>query len=649
MSVQFGRWNFDGASCAPAYVDKVNITLAPYGPDGSSAYENGGVCILYHAFHTTRESRPETQPHIAKSGAVITWDGRLDNRTELVRCLPNRLARDAADVAIVAAAYERWGAECFPKLIGDWAVSIWNPWDRSLLLARDPMGVRPLHYSIGRNGVTWSTIVDPLVLFSERFLQVDEEYIAGWLAFFPAAHLTPYIDIHAVPPASCVLARNGKATIRKYWDFDPGKQVRYRTDAEYEAHFRGALTESVRRRLCSNAPILSELSGGMDSTSIVCVADALIACGNAETPRLDTVSYYNDSEPNWNERPYFAEVEKKRGRVGCHINVSSQEISSLGLDGGHFAATPDSCSPPTEMTNQFAACMSSQGNRVVLSGIGGDEVTGGVPTPTPELANLLVRARVGELAHQLKAWALNKRKPWFYLFFETARVFFPPALVGVPKYRRPAPWLTPRFVKEHRFALQGYEPRVKLFGALPSFQMNLDALNGLRGQLDSSLESNPLRERRYPYLDRDLLEFLFAIPREQLVRPGQRRSLMRRALVGVVPEAILQRRRKAFVSRTPLAALKQDWDAIVEMSHNMLSEKIGIVDSAEFLKAIQEASRGREISLTALLRTLILESWLRGLRTLENPPFASRDSEDVPAIEIFSDAHANPRRVQLAE
>jgi asparagine synthase (glutamine-hydrolysing) len=645
MSVQFGKWSFDGEPCAPEYIDRVKRILAPYGPDGSTTYEKAGVCMLYHAFHTTRESRLETQPHITRSGVVVTWDGRLDNRAELVGKLRNGLSIDSTDVSIAAATYEKWGTECFSKLIGDWALSIWHPHDRSLILAKDPLGARHLFYSLERNEITWSTLPDPLVLLSGRSVQIDEEYVAGWLVFSPATHLTPYVGIDAVPPASSVFVRNGKAAIREYWDFDPNNRVRYRTDAEYEEHFRNVFAESVQRRLRSDAPILSELSGGMDSSSIVCMADTLIARGVAETPRLDTVSYYDDSEPNWNERPYFAEVDKKRGCTGCHIDVGSQNISDLGLDNGHFAAIPG-YSPPSEFTNQFAFCMISHGNRVLLSGTGGDEVTGGVPTPTPEFADLLVRAQFGTLAHQLKVWALNKRKPWFHLFFETAREFFPRTLVGVQKHRRPAPWLNAHFVKQHRSALAGYEPRLRVFGGLPSFQMNTDTLNGLRGQLGSSSTSNPPYEKRCPYLDRDLLEFLYAIPREQLVRPGQRRSLMRRALAGIVPDVILQRRRKAFVSRTPLAALKQDWGDVVEMSHNMLSEKIGIVDAARFLRAVQDACLGKEISLSCLLRTLVLESWLRGLAGLEPSPFVSHGSEGFSTIDALSPAHT---RVQLAE
>src|ERR1039458_3808201 len=84
MSVQFGRWSFDGTPPAQDYIEKVGNVLAPYGPDGAASYCEGGVSILYRAFHTTKESRCETQPFISKSGAVITWDGRLDNRAVLI-------------------------------------------------------------------------------------------------------------------------------------------------------------------------------------------------------------------------------------------------------------------------------------------------------------------------------------------------------------------------------------------------------------------------------------------------------------------------------------------------------------------------------------------------------------------------------------
>lgn len=612
MSVQFGRWNLDGKPVDREYLEKAKASTASYGPDGAGAYSKSNISILYHAFHTTQESRRETQPYATPSGAILTWDGRLDNRTDLIRQLRDVVTGAFTDVAIVAAAYEYWGSDCFAMLIGDWALSLWNPHTRSLILAKDPIGTRHLYYSFDDNQASWSTILDPLVLFAGKTFALSEEYIAGWFSFFPAAHLTPYVGIHSVPPSSWVLLRPGKHTVRKYWDFDPGKRIHYRTDAEYEEHFRAVFSEAVQRRLRSDSPILAELSGGMDSSSVVCMADTIIACGSGETPRLDTMSYYDDSEPNWNERPYFGRVEEKRGRAGYHIDVGSQESFKFEFDNDRFAATPGSGGRPNEAARQFATCLTSQGNRVVLSGIGGDEVTGGVPTPAPELEDLLARGQFRRLAHQLKVWALNKRKPWLHLLFETLRAFCPLALVGVANWKQPAPWLNAAFVKRNRAALNGYETRLKIFGALPSFQENLSTLDGLRRQLVCSpLPCDPPYEKRYPYLDRGLLEFIYAVPREQLVRPGHRRSLMRRALASIVPGELLNRNRKAYVARAPMAGIAAEWASLVEISHNMAGSSLGIVEADRFLESIQKARNGQEIPMVALMRTLGVECWLK--------------------------------------
>jgi len=612
MSVQFGRWNFDGKPVGSDYLEKVKPLLAPYGPDDAGSYSKHNISILYHAFHTTKESRREAQPHVTSSGATLTWDGRLDNRAELLRQFRGAVTVGSTDVEIVAAAYEYWGSDCFGMLIGDWALSIWDSNTRSLILAKDPIGTRHLYYSFEKDQVTWSTILDPLVLFAGKTFALCEEYIAGWFSFFPATHLTPYVGIDSVPPSSSVLIRGGKYTVSKYWDFDPDKQIRYRTDCEYEEHFRAVFAEAVRRKLRSDNPILAELSGGMDSSSIVCMADDMIARRGADTPRLDTLSYFNDSEPNWNERPYFTKVEERRGRTGCHIDVAAKETFRFESESDCFAATPGSGGRPDEVAKLVAEYMTVHGNRVVLSGIGGDEVMGGVPTPVPELGDLLATARLKVLAHQLKIWALKKRKPWFYLLFETARSFFPTFLVGVPMHKRPAPWLLHDFVKRNRAALHSYESRITLFPSLPSFQVNVATLDTLRRELMcDSLTLQPLCERRYPYLDRNLLEFIYSIPREQIVRPGQRRSLMRRALGGIVPHELLNRQRKAYVSRGPLAAVSAEWARLLPLTQHMVSTSLGIVDEKEFAKVLQTARHGQEAPIVPLMRTLSIENWLR--------------------------------------
>ena len=185
---------------------------------------------------------------------------------------------------------------------------------RSLILAKDPIGTRHLYYSFDDDHVTWSTILDPLVRLAGKTFALCEEYIAGWFSMFPATAFDtlrrhpfcPAILVRAPPTRKAHSQANIGISIR-------GKQNPLPHDAEYEEHFRTVFAKAVQRKLRSDRPILAELSGGRDSSSIVCMADTIIARGAAETPRLDTLSYYDDSEPNWNERPYFTKVEEKRG------------------------------------------------------------------------------------------------------------------------------------------------------------------------------------------------------------------------------------------------------------------------------------------------------------------------------------------------
>jgi asparagine synthase (glutamine-hydrolysing) len=357
------------------------------------------------------------------------------------------------------------------------------------------------------------------------------------------------------------------------------------------------------------------------------MADQEIRRGQAETPRLDTLSYYDDTEPNWNERPYFTKVEATRGRSGWHIDVSVPEPLKVETDGNSLIASPASEFGSDAISKGLTACLKSQGNCVVLSGFGGDEVAGGVPTPIPELEDLLSQGDLQKLARQLKAWALNKRKPWLHLLSEAARRFLPSSTAGIQGHLSSAPWLNRRFMQRNRLALLGSGCRVKVFGPPPSFQENLGSLEVLGRQLScSAVSSDPLYEKRYPYLDRDLLEFFYAVPREQLVRPGQRRSLVRRALIGIVPDEILNRRRKAYVARAPIATLSASLSSLLEMSQNMISHSFGFIDACAFREALQELTRNRDIPIVCLLRTIGVEFWLRNLVSSKLTPIATSEN-----------------------
>src|SRR5579871_6585654 len=140
MSVQAGVFHFDGATANSDWLLQTSASLREYGPDGEYNHIDGALGMLYRPFHTTAESRCERQPIVLPSGTVVMWDGRLDNRGALIRSMGLPATSESSDAVIVAGAFERYGTECFRKLIGDWAVSIWSPDEHTVLLARDYIG-----------------------------------------------------------------------------------------------------------------------------------------------------------------------------------------------------------------------------------------------------------------------------------------------------------------------------------------------------------------------------------------------------------------------------------------------------------------------------------------------------------------------------
>ena len=613
MSVQFGVLHFDGSAVDQHYLEEVQSVIAPYGPDGGRTYINKGIGVLYCAFETTKESHNENQPHASESEIVTTWDGRLDNREELIGLLEGALGDDPTDVAIVAASYERWGVDCLRRLIGDWAVSIWDPRDRTLILAKDFVGSRQLYYSLEPHRVTWCSVLDPLAVCVNCTPNLNEEYIAGWLWSYPALHLTPYVGIQSVPASTYILIRHGVPKVQNHWTFDPETTTVYRDDQAYEEHFRTVLFESVRRRLRSDTAVLAELSGGMDSSSIVCVGDLLIAQARTQARRLDTISYYDDQEPSWNEFPFFTIVEQRREQSGFHLDMSKNG-GLASLDCKNLIAVPGYDQRGIEVEKERVMCFKSNGNRILLSGVGGDEFLGGVPSPIPELADLLRAGRLRQFGSQLKKWSLVKRRPAAHLLKETLAMVWPWQALPVSQSNDTPRWLRRDFIHRNRAAFTPDRRKFRPWRMRPSFQSGLMTLDVLRAQIGTPcLPWLGIYDTTYPYLDRDLIAFSLSLPCDQLLRAGQRRSLMRRALQDIVPSEILNRKRKAFVSRRPLVCIASEWNAIQALIKNSRLADLGCVEPAFYYEGFVEASKGISRDLLFLLRALKLEVWLKNI------------------------------------
>jgi asparagine synthase (glutamine-hydrolysing) len=614
MSVQAGIWNFDGKPVDPKLLDNFSQALKQQGPDGEFCHSDGSIALLYRPFHTTADSRREKQPYVSRRGFVMTWDGRLDNRKELAFDLGHDATGDATDVEVFAAAFDRWESQCFRRIIGDWAASIWKPQERELMLVCDFMAVRHIFYYLKNDRVWWSTDLTPLILLSGNKFHINDEYIAGYFGHDPEAALTPYREIRQVPAAQFVVIRNGTTGMAQYWSFSPKSHIQYKTDLEYEEDFQYLFRQSIRRRLRSDSPILAELSGGLDSSSIVCMADDLLAKEGAGAPRLDTISYFDQTEPNGDDWIYFTEVEQKRGKIGFHIDASRVSNCSRSLDSDTFQPWPTNIGWFIDLETERAAILRAGSYRVVLSGKGGDEFLGGIPDPSSQLADLIAQFKFISVVRLAAAWSLAKRQPFIKTLYSASAVLVAPVLGELRTRSVFESWVHKRFHKKTRITRDFRGVDQHGFLCLPSRYRFLEGVNGMANSLAKTTCSKyQLEEVTYPFLDRDLLAFLGAIPETQLLRPGERRSMMRRSLAGIVPPKILDRRTKQFGARTPVRMLSHHLTLLETLFSPSISSSMDYINDQRFLDSLAAAGAGKEIHTVRLLKTVSLELWLRFL------------------------------------
>jgi asparagine synthase (glutamine-hydrolysing) len=583
-----------------------------YALDGTYVRASGNLGMGFQPYHTHLRSNLESQPVSDEFGNHLVFDGRIDNHAEL----RNELGisnKDASDSVLILAGFERWGRNCFSRLIGDWALAIISGRDDTIYLARDHAGTRTFYYQIIDRTVRWATYLESFFANDEKY-PLDEQFAARFLSASLIGNLTPYAGIRAVPPAHFLTIRNGTVTQTPHWEWVAENRLHLKSDAEYEDHFLDLFRQSVARRTGTGAPILAELSGGMDSTSIVCMSDHIrTSQGEGVNGILDTVSYFDPGEPNWNEQPYFSISEARRGKEGIHIQTSFADSRFEPCDPALGPRPLPGADRATEnFERQILTAMQVKNCRVILSGVGGDELLGGVPTPMPELADYLISLQPVTLLRQATQWSIARRTPLIQTLLGAARTAI--RLYLGPRPASPIPsWIQSRLKQLLMDTFRREARHETPFLALPSSKINGQMWWPLIETLPHSRPSPLARfEYRCPYLDRDLVNFLFQVPREQLVRPGRRRSLMRRALRSLVPPEVLERRRKAQLSKTPVIAFFNARSALRELSSNLCAADIGLIDQAAFVRSMDLVTSGEQTSeWPMLMRAILFEIWLR--------------------------------------
>ncbi|HEY6805443.1 MAG TPA: asparagine synthase-related protein [Pyrinomonadaceae bacterium] len=640
MSAFGGILNFDRGPVDPVRLQRLQRSLEAYGPDGGNAVYAGRVGMTYHALNVTAESRFEYQPHDASTGQLLVWDGRLDNRDDLISQLD--LQKPATDLAIVAAAYLKWGTRFPEQLIGDFALGIWDERTQTLILARDPFGVRSLFYHQNKDRIIWSTILNELIDVVDVELTVDDNYIAGFLTRYPEPWQTPYRNFQAVPPGHTLIVKDGEVRSTPFWKPDPHTQLQYKNSDEYAEQFRELLSQSVRGRLRSSAPVFAELSGGLDSSSIVCVADYVRTSDDASLAEVETVSYVYDEAKTSDERSFMQSVELQRGKPGHYINEDEHRFSiSAALD--QFFSAP---SYHFYNLNRFGALrnvMSRYSSSVVMSGEGGDQLNMANPDPDVIIADYLYRFEPVVLHNLLSGWSRELHKPYLQLLRSGAALLLPRSIQA--RYRKVAKapsWLDRNFCRRMNISDRMLGPTDPYGFRLPS---QSDAAQGLI-QAIRTISAIYFQEYSgvnftFPYLHRPLVEFLLAVPVEEKIRGGVGRVLVRKALRGILPDKVANRRGKKGPTEALSNAIIREWSSVKWMFDEPRVSANGYVDRDELLAAVQRVRHGTEKFSFHLFVTLATEFWLR---SLERRPVAAGNlnPELIPPDHQLAPAFAGP-------
>jgi hypothetical protein len=525
------------------------------GPDGGGTVApNPGLALQAHVLHFDRLSKLERQPHVFAQGSIITWDGRLDNRDDLLIALHYELGPDFTDVALVAAAYARWGLDCLPRLIGDWSLALWDAPNRRIILARDYVGNRPLHYLEIPGGFAWATSLDALADCFDLYRKPDESYIASKLVGGGVpSDLTPFSGARALRAGHMLLAsQTAGVEVRRYWTFHPSR-IRYRDPVEYTDHLRTLLAEAMRVRLRASGRVWSHLSGGFDSSTIVCLAQALIERGQVEASTLQPISMVVSSSPESDENKYITAVER-----WCKLTTIRREFTDPFP---RFADLVGRRRPFTVGSESvLEAPMVATGDRIVLSGEMGDLVMlRGAGLEDGFLFELLHEGRLKSFLRLSFARARRRQRPWPRLLMRAALMTYLPRLHSAFEARRnkarrarelgiSADRVTDRGVTAAllRQVPRKEDHRYPSVSAFPVAKRGF--VTGLYRMTDHPASSNldylPEIWRTFPFTHRSLVEFVMAVPQLALWDPLATRAGMKRALSAILPPDVIRRTSK---------------------------------------------------------------------------------------------------------
>lgn len=607
MSGIVGFWNVDGRPIDPDRLAAMSSTLRHRGADGEDIRIKGSIGLAHQHVWVTDEEIGERQPLVGRSGVALVMDGRLDNRDELIAAL--ELPASTSDAAIALAAYERWGDEFGARLNGEFVAAIVDASERRIVLIRDAIGTRPLYYFNGPRLFAFASEIKALLAHPEIPRQPDEDGLADYLMIgarpLDRQHITCFRHICAVVPAHVVLVTPDGIVTRRYWDFDTSRRLQLASFEEYVEAFRERFSEAVRRRLRGRRPVAVSVSGGLDSSSIFCEAETLRRAAAAECSDVIGISYTGSPGTDADERRYVELIERRYGMPIDRFPMEPLTGIVEGTDDQVRAVEAPFLDYMHGATRELHRRASARGVRVLLSGQWGDQVLFSSAYLVDLFNDLAwftffrhIRAYERWLGRDV-ARELTRR-----FTVDAARHHIPRAIVPPLKWVRrrllgvdpPKTWFSDAFLRRGlRFANRpatvgdGFhsaharsiyiEARSKYHVQCMEWNDKVCALNGL--------------VPTFPFLDRDLVALLMAMPGDVQNRDGMPRALIREALRGVLPDEIRARTWKADFSGLVNVGVAQDARTIADaLGPDSLAIRLGYVDAGRIQSAIARLVSG---------------------------------------------------------
>jgi asparagine synthase (glutamine-hydrolysing) len=616
-----GKLNLDSESnVSPLIVRAMADTIAHRGPDDEGYYISGQIGLGFRRLSII-DLATGHQPLSNEDGTVwIVFNGEIYNYQELRTVLEGKghIFKTHTDTEVIVHLYEEYGPDCVEKLRGMFAFAIWDERHRSLFLARDRVGIKPLYYWRSNKSLIFASEIKAILADPEVQREVVPEMIDRFLSFYyiPGEE-TMLRNIYKLAPGSHMLIRNGKTTVKQYWDlaFCPTECSVH----DAETKLLALLDECVRMHMVSDVPVGFLLSGGVDSTAMLGMA-----VGKTDHP-LSSFTLGFSATGIVDERPYARLAASRYGSEHHETTISAQEFADFLPKFAWYMEEP--VCEPQGVALYYITKLASEYAKVLISGEGGDEAFAGYPI----YRNLLWMERIKSVLGPISG-ILSKGIAQINGVWPSHRLGKYGPLLNAPfnSYYYSRTSGPSRFFNGHGNELYSTEflhnvdrefstnaARRYLGGnttkGLVNQMLYVDTKTSLPDDLllkaDKMTMANSV-ELRVPFLDHMFLEFAASLPENFKVRSFTTKYIAKKALRNRVPQEILQRKKVGFPvpydswMRNEL----KDWVRDILLDQESLSRGYFKREGIEYLinRDCQYHDYGKEI-----LSLVSLELWHR--------------------------------------